>query len=85
MVGAPTLKNFNTMIRQIVIHNYPVTVGDIDIAENIFGPDGSTLKGTIMIQRPKVVSDYFIEITIELIGNNQDLILCMYIMFINQH
>ena len=77
------MKVLNMMIRQIVIQNFPVTVGDIDISENIFGPDLSTLKGRIMIQRPKVVVDYFIEIKIELIENHQELILCMDIMFIN--
>ena len=60
MVGAPTLKVLNMMIRQIVIQNFPVTVGDIDISENIFGPDLSTLKGITMRQSPKVVVDYFI-------------------------
>ena len=71
MVRAPNLKVLNIMIRQIVIQNFPVTVGDIDIAENIFCTDVSTLKGRIMIQSPKVVVDYFIEITIELIENHQ--------------
>ena len=46
-------------------------VGDIEIAENIFGPDVSTLKGRITIKRPKVFMDDFIEIPGELIGNNQ--------------
>ena len=59
-------------------------VGDIEIAENIFGPDVSTLKGRKRIKRPKVFMDDFIEIPRELIGNNQELILCMDIVFINQ-
>ena len=84
MIGAQTLKILNMMIRQIVINNLPITVGDIDKDENIFGPDVSTLKGRIMIQRKKVIVDFFIEITIELIGNNQQLILYIDIMFINK-
>ena len=32
-------------------------VEDIGIAENIFGPDVSTLKGRITIKRPKVFID----------------------------
>ena len=54
-------------------------VEDIEIAEKIFGPDMYTLKVTTRIQSPKVVVDDFIEISRELIENNQELILCMYI------
>ena len=72
------------IIRQNIIQNVPITVEDIDIAENIFGPDMTTLKGRTTRQRKKVVVDDFIEIPIELVNNNQELILFMYIMFINQ-
>ena len=44
----------------------------------------STLEGKTKIKKTKVVVDYFIGILIELIDNNQELILCMGIMFINQ-
>ena len=73
------------MIRQNIIKNYPVTVEYIEIAEKIFGQDVSTLKGRKTRQRPKVVVDNFIEIPRELIDNNQELILCIDIMFINKH
>ena len=72
------------MIRQNIIQNLPVMAEDIEIAEKIFGPDVSTLKGITTRKRPKVVVDYFIEIPRELIDNNQELIMCMEIMFINQ-
>ena len=67
MVGAPTFRNLKIMIRNNIIHNLPVTVEDIDIAEIIFGPDVYTLKGTKMRQRPKLVVEDFIEIPKELI------------------
>ena len=84
MVGAPTFRNLKIMIRNNIIHNLPVTVEDIDIAEIIFGPDVYTLKGTKMRQRPKLVVEDFIEIPKELIQNNQYLNMCMDIMFINK-
>ena len=59
-VGAPNFQNLNKMIRQNIIHNFPVTVEDIEIAEKIFGPDVSTLKVKTTRQRPKVVVNYFI-------------------------
>ena len=33
------------MIRQNIIHNFPVTVEDIEIGGNVFGPDVPSLKG----------------------------------------
>ena len=86
MVGVPTLKIFNMIIRQNIIQNFSVTVEGIGIAENIFDLDVSTLKVRTTRQRPKVVVNYCIAIQKELIENNQDLILCMDIFSsINSH
>ena len=84
MVGAPTLRNLKTMIRQNIIQNFLVRVEDIEIAQKIFGPDVSILKERTTRQTPKVVVDDLIVIPRELIENNQELILCMDIMFINK-
>ena len=43
------------MIRQNIINNFPVMVEYIEITDNIFDPDVSTLKGRTTRQRPKVV------------------------------
>ena len=45
------------VIRQNIIQNFPGTVKDIDIAEKIFGPDVSTLKGWVIRQTPKIIVD----------------------------
>ena len=84
MVEVPTLQNFKMMISQNIIQNFPVRVEDIGIAEKVFSPGVSTLKRITTRQRPKVVVGYFIEIPRKLIENNQELILCMHIMFINK-
>ena len=72
------------MLRHNIIQNFPVMVEDIYIEDNIFSPDVSTLKGRKTRQIPKVVVDSFIEISRELIENNQGLIPFMEIMFINK-
>ena len=64
------------MIRKNIIHSFPVTVEDIDVAEKIFGPDVSILNVTKTINRSEVVVDGFIEVPRELIENKQELILC---------
>ena len=84
MVGAENLRKMKMVIRQNIVQNFPVTVEDIKISEKIFGTGVSTLKLRTTIQRPKLVVGYFIKIPIEMIENNQELILCMDIMFIDQ-
>ena len=69
------MRNLKMMIRQKIIHNYPVTFEYIEISEKIFGTDVYTLKGRTIRRRPIVVVDDFIEIPRELIEKNQELML----------
>ena len=73
MVVAPNVRNLKKMIRQNIIQNCPVTVEDIEIAENISGSHVYPLKVITTIQRPKVVVDDFIEIPINIIEIKQEL------------
>jgi len=45
VMGFPTVENFKRIIRQHIIKNCPVTVKDIEIAEDIYGPSVSAMKG----------------------------------------
>ena len=45
IVGAPTVENMKMVIRQNLFKNCPVTIQDVNLAEKIFGPDVSTMKG----------------------------------------
>ena len=78
------MPNLKMMIRQNIINNLPVTVKYIEISEKIFGTDVSTLKGITTRKTPKVFVENFIEMPRELIDNNQELILCIDIVFINK-
>ena len=55
LLGAPTLDNYKGFIKMNGVHNCPVRLEDIKIAENIFGPDMATLKGKSTRQKPKPV------------------------------
>ena len=48
VVGTPTVENFKVLLKMNAIKNCPVTAEDITIAERIFGPDISNLKGKSM-------------------------------------
>jgi len=43
--GSPSIEAFKGILRGNLIINYPVTIADVDIAERIYGPSISTLKG----------------------------------------
>ena len=45
IVGSPTLEAFKAMVKSNIIKNCPVTGADGDMAETIYGPAISTLKG----------------------------------------
>jgi hypothetical protein len=44
-MGCPTVENLKNIIRMNAIRNCPVTIRDVEIAEEIFGPDIGALKG----------------------------------------
>ena len=54
------------------------------IAEKIYGPDISSLKGKSLRRKPKPVKKDTIKITKELIAKNHDIDLCIDTMFLNE-
>ncbi len=84
IIGTPTMENFKSLLRMNIIKNCPVTVDDINIAEKIFGPDVSSLKGKSTRQKPKPVREDLIEIPKELISQHHNIELCMDTMYINE-
>jgi hypothetical protein len=82
-LGTPSINDFKAILKMNAIRNLPITIEDIKLAEQIFGPDIGSLKGKTTRGKPSpVVSDY-IEIPQELINNHQDIVLCMDGMMIN--
>ena len=75
VLGEPTLRNLNMMIRQNIIQNFPVTVEDIVIEKKLFSTDVSTLTGRITRKNTKVFVYDFIETPRQLNHNIQELIM----------
>ena len=84
MLGAPTMTNMKAVIRQNLIRNCPVTTEDVNLAEEIFGPDISTLKGRSTRPSPTTVVDDLIEIPEELKKKNRFVDLAIDIILINR-
>jgi hypothetical protein len=84
IVGTPTMENFKSLLQMNIIKNCPVTVEDVNIADKIFGPDMSSLKGKSVRQKPKPVRKDLIEIPKELIEQHKDIELCMDTMYVNE-
>ena len=84
IIGTPTVENFKALLHMNTIRNCPVMVKDVKIAEHIFGPDMSSLKGKSMRRKPKPVRKDLIEILTEITEKHHNIELCMDTMFMNE-
>ncbi len=55
MIANPTEKEFAGMVREQLLTNCPVTIRDIDNANQIFGPDLTNLRGKATRTKPECV------------------------------
>jgi hypothetical protein len=53
MIANPTEREFAGMVREQLLTNCPVTVRDIDNANQIFGPDVANLRGKMTRTKPE--------------------------------
>ena len=84
IVGTPTVENFKALLCMNAIHNCPVMVEDVKIAERIFRPDMSSLKGKSTRRMPKPVRKDLVEIPNDITEKHHDIELCMDTMFVNK-
>eukprot|EP00934_Nitzschia_sp_Nitz4_P008987 Nitzschia sp. Nitz4//scaffold353_size16344//11151//16190//NITZ4_008865-RA/size16344-processed-gene-0.13-mRNA-1//1//CDS//3329548925//8977//frame0 len=61
-IGRPNIRDFENVIRQNAIPNCPVTIRDIRMAEDIFGPDIGSLKGKTTRRKPHRIRTDFIQL-----------------------
>ena len=82
-IGRPTIENFKHILKANMIRNCPVTIKDVEMAEELFGPDVGALKGRSKRSKPVPVVEDEIEIPKEIRDQHQDVTLCIDIFFIN--
>ena len=78
------MEAFKAMLKSNIIKNCPVTAADVDIAEKIYGPAISTLKGKTTRQTPKPVVADEVMIPSELLMKHRQIELCMDTIFVNK-
>jgi hypothetical protein len=82
-LGYPSINDMKAMIQMNTIKNNPVTTEDVDIAEKIFGPDVTTLKGKTTRRAPVPIIEDHIKIPRELITAQYSVTLCLDGMKVN--
>ena len=65
-LGCPSISALKSLIQMNTIKNCPVTTEDVTLAEKIYGPDPSNLKGKSTCSQPPAVIDDEIELPEEL-------------------
>ena len=55
-----TIYNYKHILGQNIINNYLVTIDDVNLAENVSGPNIGSIKGKITRSKPKPVKYYLV-------------------------
>ena len=82
-VGAPSVKDCKALVRCGSLKNDPVTIKDVDVAEDTFGPELAALQGKSTVKKAVTVVDDEIDIPEESLERLKDLEMEIDIVFIN--
>jgi hypothetical protein len=55
MIANPTEREFDGMVREQFLTNCPITLRDVDNANQIFGPDVANLRGKTIGTKPECI------------------------------
>ena len=83
-IGYPSLHDYKMAVKTQMLNKCPVTIGDIKIAEKIFGPDIAVLKGKTTRKRPEPVVTDYIKIPKEILDIHKEVVLAGDLCFIQK-
>ena len=83
-VGFPSLKVLKKIIMMNAIVNCPITHDDINIAEEIYGPNVAIIKGKMTQRKLNIVVQDYIDIPPELVVKHENIVLYLDTIFINK-
>ena len=83
MIGAPTEREFQSLVRLNLLKDCPITNSDIINAHKIFGPDLANIRGKTVRRKPRHVNTELVDIPQALVDNKKNITLVADVMFIN--
>jgi hypothetical protein len=83
MIANPTEREFAGMVREQLLTNCPVTIHDVDNANQIFGPDLTNLKGKATRTKPERVQVKYVQIPWDFAQLHKYVTLVADVMFVN--
>jgi hypothetical protein len=83
MVGNPTDREFNGMVREKLITNCPVTMQDVENANRIFCPDLANLRGKTIRTKLEHVRIEYVQIPQDFVELRKYVTLVADVMFVN--
>jgi hypothetical protein len=83
MIVSPTEREFAGMVREQLLTNCPVTVRDVDNANQFFGPDVANLRGKMTKTKPDRVQVEYVQIPWDFVQLHKYVMLVVDIMFVN--
>lgn len=84
MIGAPTERDYQSLVRQNLLQDCPITPSDIANAHTIFGPDLANIRGKTVRRKPHHVSTELVEIPQQILSTQRNVTLSADVMFVNQ-
>ena len=83
MIGAPTQREYQSLVRNNLLNDCPVTNSDIVNAHTIFGPDLANLRGKMVRRKPVHVNTELVDIPQSLVDRQKNVTLVADVMFVN--
>ena len=82
-MGYPSISDLKALIARKCIQNNPVTIADVERAEEIWGPDVGMLKGKLRRKRPLLPHNDTAGVPAVILNKNRDIDLCVDVMYVN--
>ena len=83
-MGRPSTGTFIAALKSNGQMNCPVTPGDVEAAEHIFGPDIGSLKGKTTRRNPPIIDSPITAVPAEVLKRYRKVTICIDIMYVNQ-
>ena len=83
MIGHPSPKDYKDMVRSGMILNFPVTVADINVANDLLGPDIGSIRGKTTRTAPEPVATNYVHIPSEIRERMGPVELTADLLFVN--